>query len=879
MEIRGYSGLKRLARGGYATVYRGTEVATGRTVAIKVLDRIGPKEERRFSREFQTLDHLTGHPNVLAVHELIRNDEGAPCLVLEYMPGGSLVDLLDEYPQGIDESDAAYLADNVLAALVAAHEAGVLHRDIKPSNVLLGNGHIKLADFGIAKFTDSTATTSTAISTTVLFAAPEVIMARGITEQSDLYSLGATIYSLLAGRPPHSSVAEALATAAASKSVDASLPDVSEGFASWVARLLSADPAERPASAAEARRALQAFVPDAPSAPLARTISLGSTEPGRAIDPPTALQTTRIHPPEEREATAEQKPIPVAWIGAGVAALAALIAVPLLLFGGGEEPDTALPPVSTTTASVPPTTIPVPTTGVPPATDASGGGVVVPDLSLGSDPEAALSALGLEAMIVMSNDDIVPAGGVISQDPAAGTRVAPGTTVTVVVSGGPELVTVPDVLAHPDPAAALMAAGFDVTETSEYSNDVPVGGVITTRPGAGVGAAAGSTVQLVLSLGPSVIISVVDDSDTITGRYTDVAIGVDGFGIISYFSNGTVRTAHCSNRLCSEATVSIIDEASSFGPVGPGAGGTAVAIGGDGLPLVVYGDDSDATVWAAHCNNRECSSSTRVFLESRASGLVDAVTLPSGLVAFTYNKLPTSFDLTPGAIDLGSEETDVTVAVCTNADCTGATRNVVRTVPFETFGLATYIPAEKNSITVIGSGMLEVLINLVDDLQIAVCTVGDCSQRVLVDPRIDGLARGAVTSFTAGFDGIGLFTYEDASDNELYVGHCADGDCFGSTRTRVPWDSAFFGQTSAVTLGSDGLAVIAFYDGENGDLVVAHCENILCTEMSVRAIDTGGDVGSHVSIAAAQDGTVLISYYDATNQRLKVAACLKPDCS
>jgi tRNA A-37 threonylcarbamoyl transferase component Bud32 len=849
LQIPGYTGLDRIARGGFATVYRGVETTTGRTVAIKVLDRIGPREERRFSREFQTLGELTNHANVVQVLDLVRSDEGVPCLVLEYMGGGSLVDLMDSQPGGLEEGDVAFIADQVLAAVESAHAAGVLHRDIKPSNVLLGGGAIKLADFGIAKFTDSTATTSTAISTTVLFAAPEAIMNRGISERSDLYSLGATVYALLTGRPPHGSVAEALASAASASGVDTAMPGVSEGFATWVGELLAGDPENRPDSASDARAGLRDFLPERPGPELARTMALGPIDGRPAIDPPTTMQTTRLQPAVEAP-PAKPDDRRNLFLTVGATAVIALLVAFIVFRPGGDGAGNG-----TTSPSVTPTTATPTTTNR--TTTSPGTLVAMPDLSAVTDPEAVAAAAGLTLDVTEQHDDEVPVGGVISQTPPAGEEVEPGTVVTMVVSLGPDVVAVPDLTDDGDPKAALEEAGYVVSETSVYSDSVAEGGVIGTEPVAGTELASGSTVELIYSLGPPVVISIIDDSGSDAGFSSDIAIGSDGRGIIAYRSDGNLRAAHCSNLDCTAASISVVDDddLDESGAVGS----TAVAIGGDGLPLIVYGDDRTDSVWASHCEDVGCESASRVFLEVNAGDRVDAVTAPSGRVVFTYN------DLTSG---------DVVVAACTNFDCTGATRV---TLPI---GFAPGI----SSLTYfggIGGGeeYLRVLARGFDgELYVALCNF-DCTALDVFSPDA-GTPRGFSTSFATGTDGIGVFTYSGEAGDDLWVVHCADLTCtLGPDITRVDWDSSSYGARSAIAIGPDGLPVIAFYDGTNGDLVVAHCENAHCTEITVRAVDTVGNVGDTLSIAAAPEGPLLISYYDRTNEQLKVASCRNPDCS
>ena len=288
MNVSGYTVGEQIARGGFAQVFIATDETSGRNVALKVLDRIGEKEERRFGREFESLQRLSQHPSIVDVLAITRADNGAPCLVLEYMAGGSLQDLVEANPGGLEEDDVAFIADSLLQALEEAHDHGVLHRDVKPSNVLLGNGRIKLGDFGIAKFADAGMTTSTAISTTLLYAAPEVLLDKGVSEKADLYSLGSTVFTLLTGRPLFASVSAVLAAAAAGRPADIEAAGISDDFMAWLHRMVAHDPSDRFATAEEARRRLSTLVPSNPGPELQAAMG---AEPPKPSSMPGVTQT------------------------------------------------------------------------------------------------------------------------------------------------------------------------------------------------------------------------------------------------------------------------------------------------------------------------------------------------------------------------------------------------------------------------------------------------------------------------------------------------------------------------------------------------------------------------------------------------------------
>jgi serine/threonine protein kinase/beta-lactam-binding protein with PASTA domain len=196
---------QRIARGGMATVYRATDQRLDRTVAIKVMHRnMGDEADflERFNREAKAAARLN-HRGVVSVYDQ-GSDHDATYLVMEYIPGHTLRDVLRaEAPMPPDRS-LGILAD-ILIALAAAHAAGIIHRDIKPENVLITpDGDVKVADFGLARAV-STATTAPggALIGTVSYIAPEIVLNERADARSDVYACGAMLYEMLTGAKPH----------------------------------------------------------------------------------------------------------------------------------------------------------------------------------------------------------------------------------------------------------------------------------------------------------------------------------------------------------------------------------------------------------------------------------------------------------------------------------------------------------------------------------------------------------------------------------------------------------------------------------------------------------------------------------------------------
>jgi serine/threonine-protein kinase len=205
-QIAGYTILGVLGRGGMGLVYRAHHLALDRTVALKVIlggEHAGGEQRARFLTEAQAAAHLL-HPNVIQIYE-IGQTEGLPYFSLEYVDGGSLEQRVNRQPQNPQWSAA--LVETIARAMDAAHRRSIIHRDLKPSNVLLTQeGVPKITDFGLAKRleTDSGQTRTGSIMGTPTYMAPEQAWGRNteVGPRSDIYSIGAILYTLLTGRPP-----------------------------------------------------------------------------------------------------------------------------------------------------------------------------------------------------------------------------------------------------------------------------------------------------------------------------------------------------------------------------------------------------------------------------------------------------------------------------------------------------------------------------------------------------------------------------------------------------------------------------------------------------------------------------------------------------
>ena len=207
-----YQITERLARGGMATVYRAVDTRLTRTVAVKVMHvGLGDDAEfaRKFDREARAAAKLS-HPNVVSVFDqgsdLIEGHSSRPYIVMEHVEGYTLRDLINA-DAPLAPKQALEVIEPVLAALAAAHDAGLVHRDVKPENVLISErGQIKVADFGLAKAISSQTSTATQglLIGTVSYLPPELVVSGKADARSDVYSAGVVLFELLTGLKPHS---------------------------------------------------------------------------------------------------------------------------------------------------------------------------------------------------------------------------------------------------------------------------------------------------------------------------------------------------------------------------------------------------------------------------------------------------------------------------------------------------------------------------------------------------------------------------------------------------------------------------------------------------------------------------------------------------
>lgn len=200
--VPGMSGLSVMARGGYATVYRATQDSVGREVAIKVENRTldNHRDQARFLREAKAAGRMSSHPHVVDLFDVGVTVDQHPYLIME-LCDGSYLDRMRVSP--LDAAETRDLGTKIADALVHSHAAGVLHRDVKPANILYSHFNpAVLADFGLAVLGEMRDSSVTLEVLTPAYAPPEMFSHAEPSGAVDVYALCATLYAVMAGRPP-----------------------------------------------------------------------------------------------------------------------------------------------------------------------------------------------------------------------------------------------------------------------------------------------------------------------------------------------------------------------------------------------------------------------------------------------------------------------------------------------------------------------------------------------------------------------------------------------------------------------------------------------------------------------------------------------------
>jgi len=537
-----------VGRGGMAEVYRARDIRLDRIVAIKTLRADLARDQifqARFRREAQSAASLN-HPSIVAVYDTgedMATGVPVPYIVMEFVDGRTVRDLLQDGHRLLPERSLEII-DGVLRALDYSHQAGIVHRDIKPGNVMVTrNGDVKVMDFGIARaMSDAQATmTQTAqVIGTAQYLSPEQARGERVDSRSDLYSTGCLLYELLTGRPPFtgdSPVAIAYQHVRENPIPPSRVdPDVPAWADAIVLKAMAKSPADRYQTAADMRADLQraaSGLPVAAAPPTRMDMYPGTQRTG--ADAMMTGRTSAIPPVADYEYAGAgydrgrgggHRWIP--WVLGLVLVLGVVLGVAYYLLAGGKTYSVPLVnnlPVATAQKDIadahlrstvvdqasgsvqkglvitsnPPQGNNVPANTLVTLYVSTGAApVAVPDVE-GKQENVAQNILqndGFQVSVQTDTTSTEPSGTVVNQNPIGGTKVAPGSKVTIFVSGG---ATVPNVVGVPASSAVtlLQNDGFKVNQiTAAGPAGTTPGNVWQQSPNANTPAAGGSTVNI-----------------------------------------------------------------------------------------------------------------------------------------------------------------------------------------------------------------------------------------------------------------------------------------------------------------------------------------------------------------------------------------------
>lgn len=519
----------RIAVGGMATVYRAVDTRLDRVLALKVMHPTLAADATfvdRFIREAKSVARLA-HPNVVQVFDQ-GTDGSFVYLAMEYVAGCTLRDVLRE--RGALQPRAALdVLEPVLAALGAAHRAGFVHRDMKPENVLIGDdGRVKVADFGLVRAVDTVTSTTGAVLGTVSYLAPEQIENGTADPRVDVYACGILLFEMLTGDRPH--YGDSPATVLYKHLHEdvprpsASVPGLAYELDELVTTATARNPDLRPYDAVEllsqvldARNALSADQLDAVPPQAVTTdhqnaddrtsvipLSLSVQRPLPVNDDDAELHRTSYLPSPPPEPPRRRRGGRMVAPRRGLLAIVAAILLALGLGAGVWYIN-------------------------------SGQFTNVPAVLSKTEAQARkqLTDAGLDVKYVKrSFSDTVKPGRVISSDPKPGARIRDNDTVTLTVSKGPEIVRVPNLKGYSLDKAKQRLKNEGLVAgmvTKGFSEDVPVGFVIRTEPGAGTERRGGSAIALTVSKGSPVDVPDVvgDDLEDARQELEDAGLTVE----------------------------------------------------------------------------------------------------------------------------------------------------------------------------------------------------------------------------------------------------------------------------------------------------------------------------------------------------------------
>ena len=490
--------LRALAgSGGMADVYLAHDKVLDRHVAIKLLKARYARDEEfveRFRREAKSAASLISR-YIVPIFDWGEAEDGTYYIVMEYVPEGDLGDRI-KHEGRLSPGTAAEVALQVAEALQAAHKRGIIHRDVKPRNILFArSGHIKVADFGIARAVESTTISHSGdILGSVKYMSPEQAAGERVGPESDLYSLGVVLYETLTGRVPFNVTTPADVAAehtggSPSRSRELN-PEVPEGIDAIVMRLLATDPQDRYGSADKLIEDLEPV--RAGPAPVASY----PNEPSTTAPADVATQILKL--PASGVSTGSRigaRRRRVLWL----LTMFAVLVVALGISGYGLVREGFPGVLGGSVGDAPQTSE---------RARAGHEEVEVPSVKDLGEREARkrLGKAGFQVELRPRESSEEAAGRVLEQSIAGGTEVRAGSKIILTVGEGPQVARVPDLvgLTYSEAEGELERAGLPLGGVREVSSEtIPAGVIASQDPQAGSTLERGAYVYLTTSIGPS----------------------------------------------------------------------------------------------------------------------------------------------------------------------------------------------------------------------------------------------------------------------------------------------------------------------------------------------------------------------------------------
>ena len=478
--------VEQIGEGGMAIVYRAIDRNTGHSVAVKVLKPEFNRDAEfvsRFQREAEAASKMTHH-NIVNLLDVGMDGENR-YLIMEYVKGQTLKEVIRQKGR-LTASVAVQITIRILSALQHAHQNGIIHRDIKPQNILVhADGHVKVADFGIARMANSsTLTKGDSVMGSVHYFSPEQAQGKGTDATSDLYSVGVTLYEMLTGHVPFDGdnpVTIAMQHLhAAPEPIRRYAPEVPEAVCHVCMKAMEKDPRYRYRSAREMAAELRMALEDRVSDMQPRLVE--------NLQPAQPTHVPRRNPVSQNTAPVKKGASVRWWIMTAVVTLVVLYGLYLGTMAIYEKV------VNSATVEA----------------------YVGRELA---EAQRIILRNGLKAEVVEINHPSIASGVVVMQTPQEDTTLRKGDVVVLTVSKGPATQTVPSIVgqSRQDAQTTLKAYGLTLSVTDYVVSTIyPSGAVVEQHPDANTSCQPGDIIQVTISGGVSYV-------PRVTGRMLDEA--------------------------------------------------------------------------------------------------------------------------------------------------------------------------------------------------------------------------------------------------------------------------------------------------------------------------------------------------------------------